>query len=111
MAYDENSPSGAAPVRARSNEALDSASQYAPPPSPESSRMKDSGMQPLEPMHQNAQDIPLHPDAPQLRAGISDDLRVPWGWQEVALFVILLVIGSVVVTRGMAEVAVRLFGV
>jgi len=73
--------------------------------------MKDSGMQPLEPMHQNAQDIPLHPDAPQLRAGISDDLRVPWGWQEVALFVILLVIGSVVVTRGMAEVAVRLFGV
>ena len=36
----------------------------------------------------------------QFRAGISDDLRVPWGWLEVALFVILGVIGSVVVTWG-----------
>ncbi len=68
-------------------------------------------MDPLEPSPQIAQDVPLPPHAPQLRAGIPDDLLVPWGWQEVALFVILLVIGSVVVTRGMAEVAVRLFGV
>lgn len=44
-------------------------------------------------------------------AGVSDDLRVPWGWHEVFLFVILGIIASVVVTRGMAEAAVRLFNV
>jgi membrane protease YdiL (CAAX protease family) len=38
-------------------------------------------------------------------------LRVPWGWPEVALFVILGVIASVVVTWGAAEIAVRFFGV
>jgi membrane protease YdiL (CAAX protease family) len=36
---------------------------------------------------------------------------VPWGWLEVALLVILGVIGSVVVTWGIAEVAVKFFGV
>ena len=68
-------------------------------------------MEPPGPGPQNLQDIPLPPPAPQFRAGLSDDLRVPWGWMEVALFVILGVIGSVVVTWGAAEVAVRLFGV
>jgi membrane protease YdiL (CAAX protease family) len=36
---------------------------------------------------------------------------VPWGWLEVALLVILGVIGSVVVTWGIAEVATKFFGV
>ncbi len=67
-------------------------------------------MEPLEPAPGNLHDIPLPPPAPRLRVGISDDLRVPWGWLEVALFVILGVIGSVVVTWGMAQVAVRFFG-
>jgi membrane protease YdiL (CAAX protease family) len=49
--------------------------------------------------------------APRFPAGISDDLLVPWGWLEVALLVILGVIGSVVVTWGIAEVAVKFFGV
>ena len=53
----------------------------------------------------------MPPAAPQLRAGVSDDLLVPWGWLEVALFVILAVIASVVVTWGVAEIAVRFFGV
>jgi membrane protease YdiL (CAAX protease family) len=97
MAYDDHSPTCAAPVRARSNDPLDSASEDVPPSA-------------MEPAPQNLQDVPLPPTAPQFRAGISDDLRVPWGWPEVALFVILGVIGSVVVTWGMAQVAVRFFG-
>ncbi len=68
-------------------------------------------MDPHEPEPQNLHDLPIPPHAPQFRAGISDDLRVPWGWMEVALFVILGVIGSLVVTWGAAEIAVRFFGV
>ena len=68
-------------------------------------------MEPAEPAPPNlTTDIPP-PRPPQYRAGISDDLRVPWGWSELALFVILGVIGSAAVTWGMAQVAVRFFGV
>jgi len=68
-------------------------------------------MAPQDPAPQNLPDISHPPAAPQLRTGLSDDLLVPWGWLEVALLVILGVIGSVVVTWGAAEVAVRFFGV
>ena len=68
-------------------------------------------MDPHEPAPQNLHGHSLPPAAPQFRAGISDDLHVPWGWLEVALFVILGVIGSVVITWGMAQIAVRFFGV
>jgi len=64
-----------------------------------------------EPGPQNLQDIPHPPLAPPYGAGISDDLRVPWGWLEVALFVIMWVICSVVVTKGLALAALWLFGV
>ncbi len=113
MNYDDHSPSSAAPVRARSNEPLDSASVDMPPaPAMEHSAAGHSSMDPIDPSTpRNLQDLPLPPSAPQILARIPDDLRVPWGWQEVALFGILGVIGSVVITRGMAEVAVRLFGV
>src|SRR5258708_37335605 len=72
--------------------------------------MTRAAMGPHEPASQNLPDIPYPPPAQPYRAGISDDLRVPWGWMELALFVILGVIGSVVVTWGMAQGAVRLFG-
>jgi membrane protease YdiL (CAAX protease family) len=101
MAYDNQSSSGAAPVRARSNEPKDSAPEEVPP----------AAMEPLEPAPQNLPDIPVPPRAPQLRPGISDDLLVPWGWTEVALFVVLALIASAVVTWGAAEVAVQLFRV
>jgi membrane protease YdiL (CAAX protease family) len=102
MTYDDHNSAGAAPVRARSNEPMDEASGEYPPPA----------MEPLEPppAPQSLPDVPLPPTVRQFRAGISDDLRVPWGWLEVALFVILGLIGSVVVTWGMAQVAVRFFG-
>ena len=102
MAYNDHSPSGAAPVRARSNAIQwTGASEEVPP--------RRHGA--LDPETQNLRDAPLPAPAAQFRAGISDDLRVPWGWLEVALFVILGVIGSVVVTWGMAHVAVRFLGV
>jgi membrane protease YdiL (CAAX protease family) len=105
MAHDDYSPSGAAPVRARSNEPVDGGSVEEPP-----FAMEPSAMDSLGPARQNLPDIPLPPPEPHFRAEISDDLRVPWGWLEVALFVILGVIGSVVVTWGTAQVAVRFFG-
>ncbi len=55
-------------------------------------------------------DFPGYPPPPQFRAGVADDLRVPWGWTDVALFVIFGVIASVIVTRGLAQVAVSFFG-
>jgi membrane protease YdiL (CAAX protease family) len=67
-------------------------------------------MEPQEPAPLNLKEASFRPPAQQFPAGIADDLRVPWGWAEVALFVILGVIASVVVTWGMAEVAVRFFG-
>ncbi|HXP78356.1 MAG TPA: CPBP family intramembrane glutamic endopeptidase [Verrucomicrobiae bacterium] len=67
-------------------------------------------MDPHERAPQTFEDTPVPPHAPQFRAGISDDLRVPWGWLEVALFAILGVIASVVITWGMAQVAVRFLG-
>jgi membrane protease YdiL (CAAX protease family) len=72
--------------------------------------MEPSSLEPHETKPQHLPDIPIPPSASQFHAGISEDLRVPWGWLEVALFVILGVIGSVVVTYGMAQVAVRFFG-
>jgi membrane protease YdiL (CAAX protease family) len=98
MSYDDLNPSGSAPVRARSDEPRDSASEEVPPPALESP----------EPIPQNP---PGFPPPPQFRAGVSDDLRVPWGWLEVALFAILGIIAGVVVTWGMAQAAVRFFGV
>jgi membrane protease YdiL (CAAX protease family) len=85
---------------------MDGASEDVPP-----SAMEPPATEPRDPAPRNLPDISLPPAGPQYRAGISDDLLVPWGWLEVALLVILGVIGSVVVTWGSAEVAVRFFGV
>jgi membrane protease YdiL (CAAX protease family) len=105
MAYEDHSPSGAAPARARSSEAMDGAPEQVPP------SLSDSpGLEPHEPAAQNPAEGACPPAAPRFRPGIADDLQVPWGWLEVALFVILGLIGSVVITWGMAEIAVHFFG-
>ncbi len=98
MSYDDHNPSGAAPVRARENEPHDDA-------------QLELSLGPVEPSTtewQTSQSSSLPPLRPY--AAVPDDLRVPWGWQEVALFVILGLIAAGVVTRGLAEVAVRFFG-
>jgi membrane protease YdiL (CAAX protease family) len=101
MAYDEYTPSGTAPVRARSNESLGAPSGEVPP----------AALQPVEPERQSGPETALTPAESKRFPGIPDDLLVPWGWLEVALFVVLAVIASFVVTSGMAEVAVRFFRV
>jgi CAAX protease family protein len=93
MIYDEHNPTGAAPAKTRSEDASEEISR--PARQPEVSQPPDS------------QDVPL---PPQPRSEIPDDLRVPWGWTDVALFVILGLIASVIVTRSLAQVAVSFFG-
>lgn len=99
MNYDEHNLSGAAPVRARASEPSDGASESEDVPRPT-----------LESFDSDPRSFPEIPPAPQFRAETSDDLHVPWGWHEVLLFVVLGIIASVVVTRGMAEAAIRLLG-
>ena len=94
MTYDDHNPTGAAPARARSEDP----SEETPPRA-------------MEPSPSQPSDLPGYPPPPQFRPGIADDLRVPWGWGEVALFVIFGVVASVIVTRGLAQVAVSFFGV
>ena len=101
MAYDDYTPSGTAPVRAHADESARSGSDGIPP----------SDMEAPQSLTQNLADVPPSPHDPQFPAGIPEDLQVPWGWMEVALFVVLALIASVTVTWATAEIAVRLFGV
>jgi membrane protease YdiL (CAAX protease family) len=84
---------------------MDGAPEQVPP------SLSDSpGLEPHEPAARSLAEGAYPPAAPQFRPGIAEDLQVPWGWLEVALFVILGLIGSVVITWGMAEIAVHFFG-
>jgi membrane protease YdiL (CAAX protease family) len=115
MPYDEQNLSGAAPVRARSKETMEHASEDVRPVLRDQSSAEPPLMEPLSPVPQNGQggsfSLNNSPEEPRFYAGIQDDLQVPWGWMEVLLLVILGVIGSAVVTWGAAQVAVRLFGI
>jgi membrane protease YdiL (CAAX protease family) len=115
MLYDEQNLSGAAPVRARSKETMEHASEDVRPVLQDQSSAEPPLIEPLSPAPQDGQggsfSLNYSPEAPRFYAGIPDDLRVPWGWMEVLLLVILGVIGSAVVTWGAAQVAVRLFGI
>jgi membrane protease YdiL (CAAX protease family) len=93
MTYDEHNPSGAAPVRVRSEDTSEEV------PSPNEG-----------PLVSHPQDLPGYPPQRQFRAGVSDDLRVPWGWVDVAVFVIFGLIATEIITRGLAHVAISFFG-
>ncbi len=99
MTYDDHNLSGAAPARARASEPPDGASD-----------LEGIPQAAMEPIDSEPPNLPEILPAPQPRAAVSEDLQVPWGWHEVLLFVVLGVIASVVVTRGMAEAAIRIFG-
>lgn len=99
MTYDDHNLSGAAPVRVRATEPPDGASESQGLPAPDADA--------AGPESRNLSGIPV---SPQVRGEVLSDLQVPWGWHEVLLFVVLGVIASVVVTRGMAEAAIRLLG-
>jgi membrane protease YdiL (CAAX protease family) len=94
MVYDEKNSTGAAPARARSEDS----SEGIPP----------SAMEPVAPSHH---DFPGYSPPPQFHPEIPEDLRVPWGWSDVATFVIFALIAAVVVTRGLAQIAVSFLGV
>ena len=55
--------------------------------------------------------MPFSRPAPAPSQELSDDLRVPWTWIDVMLFVVLGLVASVIVTRGLGWMAVRFFGV
>ena len=57
------------------------------------------------------QQIAFPSPAPAARQAFPDDLRVPWAWVDVLLFVVLGLVASVIVTRGLGWMAVRFFGV
>jgi hypothetical protein len=93
MTYDDHNPTGAAPARSHSEDAP----EFVPAPI-------------VEPAVSHPQDSPGVPPPPHAYAGVPEDLRVPWGWSDVAMFVIFGLIASVVITRGLAQVAISFFG-
>lgn len=98
MTFDEHNPSSAAPAKAHAGESADGA--------PESNDVPPTLTQSHDPEPRNFGNFS---PSPQMAADIFDDLRVPWGWHELLLFVILGVIGSVAITWGLAGMAVRVF--
>ena len=105
MNYDDYSSSGTAPARARSHDAMEGPPEGVPPPALEP--------MPIEPAQGNPPAFPLPPHVPNWNAGAGtpEDLLVPWGWLEVGMLVVLAVVASLVVTWGVAELAVRVLGV
>jgi uncharacterized protein len=116
MAYEDQNLSGAAPVRARSKETMEHASEDERPLVHEQSATEPPLMEQLRPISEDLRTevYPHNVNAslglPQFHAPTPDDLRVPWGWTEVLLLVVLYLIGSAVVTWGIAEAAVLLLG-
>jgi hypothetical protein len=117
MAYEDQNLSGAAPVRARTKETMEHAAEDERPVAPEQSAAEPPLMEPLRPLLQDLrhEDHPYDVNAslgiPQFHPPTPDDLRVPWGWMEVLLLVVLAVIGSAAVTWGIGELTVLLLGV
>jgi membrane protease YdiL (CAAX protease family) len=74
MIHDESNPSRALPVRTPLNDAPE-----APPP---------PALDPVATAAENAPEIPIPPPAsPQFDASVPEDLRSPWGWLDLSLFV------------------------
>ncbi len=93
MTHDNCNPSASTPAGDRSH---DRSEQLSPP-----------ALQPISPAPESLPGLSL---APQLHASVPEDLRAPWGWPDVGLFLIFIIIGGLVTTWGLVFVAVRLFG-
>jgi membrane protease YdiL (CAAX protease family) len=93
MMPDDSNQAGAAPARDPSN------------------GTSDDGQAPVaDPVASTPATPPEVPPAPQFEPSVPIDLRVPWGWLDVGLFVILGVIGSLVITWGLILAAITIFG-
>jgi membrane protease YdiL (CAAX protease family) len=74
MIHDDSNPSGAAPARAP----LSGVSEGAPP----------SALDPVEPASESFPELPIPPPVPpQFDASIPEDLRSPWGWLDLLVFI------------------------
>ncbi len=109
MSFDDQNATSAAPARARKEEIVSGI----PAAAAASGAPSASGTEPVLAAPPPAPAEPSGPDpsTPNLQPEPAPDLRVPWGWQEVILFVVIGVIGAVAVTRGLAEIVIRVFGV
>jgi membrane protease YdiL (CAAX protease family) len=98
MSEDHNS-TGTAPARARTEEELERSTGNA------RHRAADRPASSWQP-------APGSPHEPPFEAHpVPDDLRVPWGWFEVAIFAVLGIVGAYFVTWGIAQIAIRFWGV
>jgi membrane protease YdiL (CAAX protease family) len=105
MDTEHQDSSGAAPARARSNGPEGNAQGEVPPPHTPPEHDEAHQLEP--PSFSSATPSEPYYYRPQL----PEDLRVPWSWVDVMLLVVLGLVASVIVTRGIGWMAVRLFGV
>jgi membrane protease YdiL (CAAX protease family) len=98
MIHDDSNPSGAAPARAP----LSEVSEGALPPA----------LDPVEPVSENIPELPIPPPTrPQFEASIPEDLRSPWGWLDLLVFIGFGFLGLLVAAGIVVGVAVVGFGV
>jgi membrane protease YdiL (CAAX protease family) len=102
MTHDDYNPTGAAPVRAP----LSEVSEGAPPP----------GLDPVVSAPPNFSEMPNPhrlpaPVPPQFDASVPEDLRSPWGWLDLLVFIGFGFLGLLVAAGIVVGVAVVGFGV
>ncbi len=97
MIHDDSNPSGAAPVRAP----VSDVSENAPPPI-----LDAAGSAPINPP-----ELPISPPTrPQFDVAVPEDLRSPWGWLDLLLFVGFGFLGLLVAAVIVVGVAMLGFG-
>jgi membrane protease YdiL (CAAX protease family) len=120
MSFDDQNATSAAPARARKEETVseipeETSAPGEPSASGSPSAAASESVRATPPLALPETPSPafsnLQTPTPQLPSGPASDLRVPWGWQEVVLFVVIGLVGAVAVTRGLAEVVIRVFGI
>jgi uncharacterized protein len=98
MTHDDSNPSGAAPARAP----LKDGSEDAPLPN----------LDLVAAERENLPELPIPPSAPpEFRDSVREDLRVPWGWLDVLLFIGFGFLGLLIAAGIVVGVAVLVFGV
>ena len=92
MFHDDSNPSGAAPARAPMNDG----SEDAP-----------LALDPVAPVPENLPELPFPPaPPPQFDASVPEDLRSPWGWLDLLLFIGFGFLGLLVAAGIVVGVAV-----
>ena len=93
MFHDDSNPSAAAPAKDPSNGTLE-----------------EAPLRVADPVASAPENLPGFPPAPQFDSSVPNDLRAPWGWLDVGLFVVFGVISSLVITWVLVLAAIAIFG-